>query len=275
MSRNAVAGVLEDTEPLLEELETIVAKLRVAIRGLDSATLHRAEAPGRWSPAEVIRHLADLELVYAVRIRMAIAESDPLLPALAQTDWMMHLGEIDVEESLSLLGVLRRSTVNLVRRLGPAVLGRGGRHPEFGGLTVEEMLQRIASHDTRHVAQIERTVRLIAPGIDPDAERHEGVVAAHMRDVAPRRRGGRIVHDLWQQARGPAKAMAVEMPAGEAWEGIDHHEPGPEEVFVARGTFVDDGVTYEAGSFIHYPAGTAHAPFSPDGCLLFVFYPEG
>jgi hypothetical protein len=32
---------------------------------------------------------------------------------------------------------------------------------------------------------------------------------------------------------------------------------------------------YPAGSFIHNPAGSAHGPQSKEGCVLFVFLPEG
>jgi uncharacterized damage-inducible protein DinB len=155
----------------------------MAIRGFDRETLHRAESPGRWSPAQVIRHLADVELVYAVRIRLAAAESDPVLPGFAQNDWVARLGEVDADESLSILGMLRRTTIRLVRGLGSEALARSGRHPEFGRMTVDEMLKRMSSHDTRHLAQIARTLKLTAPGIDPDALRHEGMVAHRPRSL--------------------------------------------------------------------------------------------
>ncbi|MFA6957765.1 MAG: DinB family protein [Thermoanaerobaculia bacterium] len=275
MTREAVAEVREQSIGLLAELATLPAKIRKAIRGLDREALLKPEGPDRWSAAQVVRHLADADLVYAARIRMAIAESEPLLPTFAQRAWIDRLGDIDVDEAVSTIELLRRTTLRIVREGGMELLERMGRHPEFGSMTILDMLERIALHDERHLAQISRIRGLVAPDAVDEAIRLDGVVAAHMKDVAPRIRGGRIAFDLWAQARGPAKALAVEMPAGEAWEGIDHHEPGPEEVFVARGTFVDNGTVHESGTFIHYPAGTAHAPSSPDGCLLYVFYPEG
>lgn len=275
MTREAMTEVREQRSDLLAELGTLPAKIRKAIRGLDREALLSPEGPGRWSAAQVVRHLADVDLVWASRIRMAIAESDPLLPTFAQRAWIDRLGEVDVDEAVSTIELLRRTTLRIVREGGMELLERTGRHPEFGSMTILDMLERIASHDERHLAQIARIRGLVAPDAVEEAIRLDGVVAAHMKDVAPRVRGGRVAFDLWKQARGPAKALAVEMPAGEEWEGIDHHEPGPEEVFVARGTFVDNGIVHDAGTFIHYPAGTAHAPSSPDGCLLYVFYPEG
>ncbi|RKT88767.1 ChrR Cupin-like domain-containing protein [Saccharopolyspora antimicrobica] len=79
---------------------------------------------------------------------------------------------------------------------------------------------------------------------------------------------------LWRGDAG-ATANVLEMDPGTCWEGIDVHEPGPEEVFVVSGTFNDGVRDYPAGSFIHAPAGSSHIPQTTTGCTLFVFYPEG
>jgi anti-sigma factor ChrR (cupin superfamily) len=46
-------------------------------------------------------------------------------------------------------------------------------------------------------------------------------------------------------------------------------------VFILSGDFDDGRQRYEAGTFMHHPAGTSHSPISRGGCKLFVFYPEG
>ncbi|HLA12116.1 MAG TPA: cupin domain-containing protein [Pyrinomonadaceae bacterium] len=87
--------------------------------------------------------------------------------------------------------------------------------------------------------------------------------------------GGAVrVRTLWPSDSG-AVAQFVEIDAGGCWEGVDLHEPGPEEVFVVSGVFNDGVRDYPAGSFIHNPAGSSHVPQSKTGCTLFVFYPEG
>jgi anti-sigma factor ChrR (cupin superfamily) len=82
------------------------------------------------------------------------------------------------------------------------------------------------------------------------------------------------LHSLWKGENG-ATAHVLEVDAGCCWEGVDVHEPGPEEVYVVSGVFNDGMRDYPAGSFIHNPAGTSHVPQSSVGCTLFVFYPEG
>lgn len=79
---------------------------------------------------------------------------------------------------------------------------------------------------------------------------------------------------LWKGDNG-AKSYVLEMAPNSKWQGIDVHEPGPEEVYVISGVFNDGDRDYPAGSFIHAPAGSSHVPQTVTGCTLFLFYPEG
>jgi anti-sigma factor ChrR (cupin superfamily) len=49
-----------------------------------------------------------------------------------------------------------------------------------------------------------------------------------------------------------------------------HQHPLGEEIFVLEGVFSDDSGHYPAGSYLRNPPGTAHAPYSEQGCVLFV-----
>jgi hypothetical protein len=79
---------------------------------------------------------------------------------------------------------------------------------------------------------------------------------------------------LWQGANG-AKAQILEIDAGAGFLKLDVHHPGPEEIYVISGTFNDGARDYPAGCFVHNPAGSSHLPQSREGCVLFVFFPEG
>ena len=79
---------------------------------------------------------------------------------------------------------------------------------------------------------------------------------------------------LWRGAKGEL-ALIVEIDAGECFPELDVHQPGPEEVFVVSGVFNDGAKDYPAGTFVHNPAGSAHLPQSKEGCVLFLFFPEG
>ena len=49
-----------------------------------------------------------------------------------------------------------------------------------------------------------------------------------------------------------------------------HVHGGGEEILVLKGVFSDERGDYPAGTYIRNPPGSAHAPLSREGCLLFV-----
>ena len=104
----------------------------------------------------------------------------------------------------------------------------------------------------------------------------DGVEARHWQDVAAKElcHPGFSTRLLWTGPNG-RKALIFEIAPGAVYPELDVHAPGAEEVFVVSGTFCDGRNSYPAGTFIHHPAGSAHIPQSSDGCVLFVYFPEG
>ena len=49
-----------------------------------------------------------------------------------------------------------------------------------------------------------------------------------------------------------------------------HAHDGGEEILVLDGCFLDEKGDYSAGMYLRNPPGSQHAPFSKDGCTLFV-----
>jgi len=258
----------------VEKLRAFHSRLVLAIHGIPAVDLTRPEKEGKWSIADVISHLGDLEMVYAVRIRTILsgAAGEKPLPALAQNDWVERVHRREpLSELLEQFWFHRRMNTTLLERLSEEELSRTGVHPEYGMISVRDAYGRIERHDERHLAQIERiksTLGLTASS-EPDVS---GVVAGRLlaeRSLGP----GVHVRELW--ADGVKRALEVELASGAQWPGIDHHVPGPEEVYILSGDFDDGANVYRAGTFLHHPAGSSHSPKSVEGCRLFVFYPEG
>jgi anti-sigma factor ChrR (cupin superfamily) len=51
---------------------------------------------------------------------------------------------------------------------------------------------------------------------------------------------------------------------------ISHTHDDGEEILVLDGCFSDEGGNYPAGTYLRNPPGSQHAPFSIEGCTLFV-----
>lgn len=49
-----------------------------------------------------------------------------------------------------------------------------------------------------------------------------------------------------------------------------HVHGGGEEILVLEGVFSDEGGDHPAGTYLRNPPGSSHAPFSREGCVLFV-----
>ena len=50
----------------------------------------------------------------------------------------------------------------------------------------------------------------------------------------------------------------------------EHQHPGGEEFLVLDGVFSDERGDYPAGTYVRNPLGSHHAPFSREGCTIFV-----
>ncbi len=49
-----------------------------------------------------------------------------------------------------------------------------------------------------------------------------------------------------------------------------HPHPKGEEILVLEGVFSDETGDYPAGNYLRNPPGSSHAPFSEQGCIIFV-----
>jgi hypothetical protein len=92
--------------------------------------------------------------------------------------------------------------------------------------------------------------------------------------------GGIVVHRLYRSGPQPdaRRAVLVMFPPGAQWPGLDVHDPGPEDLYIVRGTFhglTGAGSFHGPGTFLHLAAGTSHSPSTDTGGELFVYYPQG
>ena len=53
-----------------------------------------------------------------------------------------------------------------------------------------------------------------------------------------------------------------------------HRHPAGEQYLILEGSLQDGAHTWGPGTYVHHPPGSAHAPRSPDGCLVFVTLPK-
>ncbi|HYC30897.1 MAG TPA: DinB family protein [Gemmatimonadales bacterium] len=153
----ALLDLLGPREPL-EVLSELVPWLERRLHDAPAARLARPEAPGKWSVAEVLQHLADTEMVYGVRGRLVLSEPEPPIQGFDQDRWavLFRYREVDAGAALARLSALRAANLAVWRPLGPAELARVGLHSERGPESLALMLRLMAAHDLVHRRQIDR-----------------------------------------------------------------------------------------------------------------------
>jgi len=127
-----------------------------AVAGAPDAELDTAPAPGKWTAREIVHHLADSEMTSAIRLRLLVATPSPQILGYDQEVFAERLYYKDrpVEASLDAFNAARRTSGEILDRLGEADWLRGGTHSEIGPYTIERWLEIYAAHAHAHATQI-------------------------------------------------------------------------------------------------------------------------
>jgi hypothetical protein len=139
----------------IEALAHSAARVEAVARRLGPAGLARPWAPGKWTGAQVLTHLADAEMAIGFRSRQVLSEPDHRMQEYDESAWMSLHASTDGEAALEAFLAARRWNLGLWRRLGTEQLARVGFHPSRGEEAVETTLRALAGHTLGHLAQLE------------------------------------------------------------------------------------------------------------------------
>jgi len=152
MSEDVVARLRADLEELVE-----------VVRRLPAEQLElRPSEPDAWTARQVLAHLADFELIAAVRVRTVLSVDRPALASYGQEEFTDRFSALETaKDALERFTVNRRATLRVVATLGPADLERVGVHPQRGEEPLRRTLEMLARHDRAHLDQLVRAAGAI------------------------------------------------------------------------------------------------------------------
>lgn len=128
-----------------------------ALMNITDAEMDAREAPGEWSPRQVVHHLADSETASALRPRSLLVEDNPTIRGYDQDAYAARLWyDRPIEASLAAFRAARETTAQLLVRLDEADWSRTGTHTESGPYSCLDWLRIYAAHAHDHAGQIER-----------------------------------------------------------------------------------------------------------------------
>jgi hypothetical protein len=150
-------GNVGDSEPL-KVLSATPRKLERLLKGVPGGKLRKRPAPGKWSIAEIVAHIADTELVGGYRMRAILGAPGTPIQGFDQDAWVtaLHYDKRDPGKSLEQFSALRAANLALLKTLTPKQWEHYGMHSERGKETVAHIARMFAGHDINHLGQIER-----------------------------------------------------------------------------------------------------------------------
>lgn len=154
-----ILGNVEGQDALKVQRAT-AAKLKKLVRGLTLKQINWQPQPGKWSIAQILAHLSDVEIVVSWRMRSVIGSDGITLQPFDQDAWasVFEYGDRDPKQSLEVFRVLRENNLAMLKSLPREAWDRHGIHLERGKETVAHLVRMLAGHDVNHTKQIEGIV---------------------------------------------------------------------------------------------------------------------
>ena len=143
-----------DGRPLETILEATPKEAAALLASIGAAKIEAAPAPGKWSPAKIVAHLADCDLAFGFRLRQTLAEKDHVVQPFDQDLWAATYDGIAAAQALAAFTALRQWNSILIAKTLAVHGGKTVTHPERGTMTFRTIVETMAGHDLNHLAQL-------------------------------------------------------------------------------------------------------------------------
>ncbi len=146
----------------LEETTTVLRRtpgvLDALLRGLPDPWVHHREGPEAWSSFDVVGHLIEAEETnWIPRVRHLLREGESApFPPFDRFGFAEKGRRRSAADRLDGFREARARSLRELEALGlsAADLARRGRHPDFGPVSLGQLLATWAVHDLNHLGQI-------------------------------------------------------------------------------------------------------------------------
>ena len=146
---------------LLEHVQAVLSttpeRWQRLVSTLSNDLLTRAPAVGEWSALNCLQHLLDAERsLFPIRFQAFLAGQD--FEAYDPRKLHPDLAALTPEQLAAAFAQHRQESLALLDRVRDDDLERTVQHPQFGTVTLAELLHTWAGHDLMHTVQAERAL---------------------------------------------------------------------------------------------------------------------
>jgi hypothetical protein len=146
----------EERDRLIERYRDGHRVVMDALKGITDEELDRS-AGGEWTPRQTAHHLADSEMMSAIRIRRLLTEDAPVIDGYDEATFARKLtSDRPIEPSLEAMRWARETSAQLLDRMTEEDWRKVGTHSESGTYSAEDWLKIYAAHAHDHAEQIKR-----------------------------------------------------------------------------------------------------------------------
>jgi DinB family protein len=140
----------------IENIARLPQQLREAIERLSNAQLDAPYRPDGWSVRQVVHHLADAHSILYARVKIALTETNPLVKTWDEASWaeLPDAREMPIDDSMTIVGAVHARLAYLLGRLTPCDLSRTMRHPVWGVIPIDQLVDMCDWHGRHHTAHI-------------------------------------------------------------------------------------------------------------------------
>src|SRR5262245_3494408 len=149
----------QERAALIKQYKDGYRQVAEALDVISEAELDFRSAPGKWSPREIVHHLADSETTSAIRLRKLLVEFNPYIQGYDQDEFAKKLqySKRPIEPALQALEAAIQTTGQILDLMTEDDWKRSGEHAEMGPYSAEIWLGIYAVHARNHADQIRRS----------------------------------------------------------------------------------------------------------------------
>lgn len=145
----------ENVQEWLKQIETYTIRLRETVDLLNDEELNETYREGAWTVRQIVHHIADSQLNMYQRLKLALTDDNPTVPAFNEEKWAIQPDtELPVESSIKMLEGINKRIVALGQNLTEEQLNRAFTHQINGKVTVATKVAKLAWHEEHHLAHI-------------------------------------------------------------------------------------------------------------------------
>jgi len=148
-------ATLANVQEWLKDIETYTIQLREVVHSLNEEELSKTYRDGAWTVRQLVHHIADSQLNMYQRLKLALTDENPTVPAFDEEKWAIQPDtQLPVESSIKMLEGINERIVALGKSLTEEQLDRIFTHQKNGEITVGTKVAKLAWHENHHLAHM-------------------------------------------------------------------------------------------------------------------------